>query len=508
MNYTAVLYPLSVIILSVFLILCLVRESLEKERLLRIRLSIAGLITFSLGIILVIYRYLVEDIMEHIVLPIYIIVIGILLLNSIYMSIKEHKIREVYYSCVSEQNFFCYLTKNDKIKNISEAFAKLFNSTPNKLKGFKFTDALLARYSNLIINENRYNDQNIYHIFDAIKLSKEDLSIIIKCLDLQGNNLEICLVDRPIINNNKFIGHVLFGKTLDSKILDSQEKELNTKNDKLEMNKLRITSILENGNDAIYFYNLDNNSVWINDSMAYLYSFSSNSISIEELRRRIHPDDIEFYNNTMQSLNPENSTYDIKYRLRTKYDYVYVHEKGQKVYGPQTEIIGIILKEDSSKAAKGTNSFLDELGSEEELKESLNKLAKRSVELVCLKFENIVEINELYGRGTGDQILIDYINTLKKHFVDDNLFFRTSGLEFFFIMEDYSKMQKLKTYLKEGKITKAICTYGSNKIEIKTTMAIISNTTVKDSLKLISLARQTNDLIHNPNYTEKYYYYG
>ncbi|MCR5787121.1 MAG: diguanylate cyclase, partial [Acholeplasmatales bacterium] len=431
----------------------------------------------------------------------------ILLLNSIYISIKEYKIREVYYSCVTEQNYFCYLNKSDKIRNISYAFASLFNATPGQLKNNRFLDCLQARYSNLIINENKYNSSNISHVFDAIKTSKSDLKLVIRCLDLQGNDLEICLIDRPIINNNKFVGHVLFGKTLDSKTLDNQEEELNSKNIKLEMNKLRITTILQNSNDSIYFYNLDNNSVWANNHLVDTIGLSGNAISYEELKRRIHPDDLVFYNNTIEALNKENSTYDVKYRIRDKYDYTYVHERGQKVYGPQTEIIGIILTDKKTSLNKSGNPVLDSLRSEEELKTALNTLSSRAVELVCLRFEDIRIINEKYGRQTGDQIMADYINLISKYFVNDNLFFRTGGLEFFFIMTDYKKMERLKAELEKGVITKAPSKYGENNITIHTTMGIIANTIVKDSNKLISFARQSNSFVHNENYTKDYNYY-
>jgi GGDEF domain-containing protein len=101
----------------------------------------------------------------------------------------------------------------------------------------------------------------------------------------------------------------------------------------------------------------------------------------------------------------------------------------------------------------------------------------------------------------------DYIAAFNKEFCNDNLMFRTDGREFAFVLTDFKKMEILKRALEAGKVTRANCTYGENRILVKSTIGIVSNTTCKDSKQLLRFARNAVRLAENPDYQKDYSYY-
>lgn len=498
--------PISVVLLSLFLIATLIRESLVKNELLKFRLSVAVIIAFSIIAITSFYDHFEHNVLIYIC-AVYIVVIGLLMFNSLFLSIKEKKIRDIYFECIENNNYFVYLDRKNRIKNVSKSFAYFFGLNKTNIVGNKFSDLLSQRYSNLIVNDNEYNSDNISNIFSNISTAKEDLKFEIKCLDVRGKEIFLHLKDKPIYNSNgKFIAHIIYGASKGLAEIDKRDEVLSEKSIALEMNKLRFRALLEEGNDPLFFLNIASNSIWANDALVSKLGFSGNSISFEEYKRRVYPDDLAYYLSTLEGLSISHPTYEIKYRFRNGYDYIYVHEKGKKVFGPETEIISVVEKIKSSYYEKTDMLILDELKTEDDLYNILDSFDDSVIyELVCLHLDNVKEINEEYGRRTGNIAMNDYIKAISEAFVDDKLIFRTGGLEFYFVIKDFKKMEKLKRNLEMGQVLNASATYGSNKITINSSMGIINNHKFKDPKMLVKYAKISQDLTKGK--AKKYNFY-
>ena len=129
---------LSVVILSAFSIISLLRESIERRKLQKIRLSIGCLLTFVSIILLIIFKgFSQPETIIYYVCPSLICVSGLLLLNSIFLTIKQKTINDIYASCVTEQYYFAYFNKKYKIRDISEAFADFFNVKKEEIYNVK-----------------------------------------------------------------------------------------------------------------------------------------------------------------------------------------------------------------------------------------------------------------------------------------------------------------------------------------------------------------------------------
>ena len=486
------LLPLAILILCIITIACIIRESLEKEKLQKVKFILTSIITFITILTIGFYDVLNQNLPKFLTYcyPILIVLIGLIMFNSIYLSIITKKVNDKYFECIEETNYFAYLNKSNKIVDISIHFAEFLNSDPKSLKKSLFTKSLLSRYTNVYINDIDYNEENIEKIFDSISTSNQDLKLEIKCLDTKGNDVMLLLYDRPIYHNNKFIGHVLYGKSSKKEEINSQVEELSKQSEKLEMNKLRFYTLLEKGSDCAYFYNIKNNTIWANDALVKTLGFAGNSISINEFRHLIHPSDLAYIDSVISALSPKNPNYDIKYRFKDKYDYVYIHEVGKKIYGAETEIVAVITKQVQGFDKSG-NLLLDSCKTYNDFCSDVKSLNGAPMEFVMINFLNIKDINLTHSRQTGSECMSDYLKEFVKNFIDTSSIYRFDGLVFGFIITDHKKMINLKTCLEQGSLTKASCVYSSVKIIVESAFGITSNKIAKDGSTLYKFAVQS-----------------
>ncbi len=436
------------------------------------------------------------------------VLIGFLMYISVSSSNKEKKIKGEYFACIESTNYFVYLNKKNRIIDISKSFLTFLNVSLEEALGSDFSTLLLRRFSNIDINGIDYNSSNIHEVFERIKNTDIELPLKITCLNLKGNQVLLNLIDRPIKSNkNKFLSHIIYGMSKDNKLIEKTEQDLNEKSIQLEMNKRRFRSFMEVSHEPVYLYNIDNNSIWANDAFVHDFSFESNSISFEEYKSRIYPDDLNFYLSKLSDLTLTNTTYNVKYRIKKNYDYIYVEEYGKKIFGPQTEIISFV-KEIKSEV-KQTLSDVYELNTildRTELLSQLNRIKETyTYFLVCMRFNNIVNINKQYDRKFGDICMSEYLKAIKTSFVDQDLIFRTDGLEFYFIILDMRKMEKFKQALRGNRLSSSKATISGKTVVVETTFGIVNNQIQKNVDTLVQNAKNANEIAQRGE--AKYYFY-
>ncbi len=480
--------PLCSLILAAITLASIIRESFEREKLSKFKFILVSIITFF--IILVIA--FIERILEHAnfivvyVMPILIVVLGIVMFNSIYVSILSKKINTFFLDCVNNEFYFAYLNKQDKIVKISRGFQEYLKKDEKEIKKQDFMTLFSDTYTNISINGVSIHDIN--NVFDKIKSSKNELHYEIKCLDSNGLNTILNLIDKPIYQSDKYKGHILYGASLDHKEINKAEEEINETHDKLELNKLRFVTLLEKGTDSAYFYNIKSKSIWANDALVESLKFAGNSISLEDFERRIHPSDLVPVREIKAKLSPNNPNYDIKYRFLDGNDYVYIHEVGKKIYASETEIVAVITKSNDIYSKTGIN-ILDKCLNFNALAEDIKALSNGPFEFVLVNFDNIKEINDTYSRMTGSQVMADYILEFARAFVDNSKIYRLDGLVFGFIITDRKKMIHLKQSLERGMLTHASCTYSGVKIIVNTHIGVSSNKLTSDPTFLVRNAK-------------------
>ena len=505
MNALYLIVPASV--LCVILIALFTKESYIKGHIVTFKIVFASIIFF----VLIASSFFVDEIEFKYYLyassGIYIL-IGFLMFISVSSSNREKKIKAEYFSCIETNNYFVYLDKKNRIVDISKSFLSFLNVEGLETIGMNFSSLLIRRFSNIDINGIDYNSTNIHEVFDRIKTANKEMPLKITCLNLKGNQVLLNLMDKPIRSSkNKFISHIIYGISKDNKLIEKTEQDLNEKSIQLEMNKRRFRTFMEVSTSPVYIYNIENNSIWTNDTFVNDFSFETNSISFDEYKSRIYPDDLNFYLSKLEDLTLSNPTYNIKYRIKKNYDYIYVEEHGKKIFGPQTEIVSFVSEIKSEVKSVLTYEYtLDTILDRTDLLNQLNKIKETyTYFLVCMKFNNIININKQYDRKFGDICMSEYLKAIKNYFVDENLIFRTDGLEFYFIILDMKKMEKFKQTLRGSKLTHSKANISGKTVVVETSFGIVNNQIQKNIDTLVQNAKNANEIAQREE--SKYYFY-
>ena len=301
---------------------------------------------------------------------------------------------------------------------------------------------------------------------------------------------------------------MLLGELKSEENLMGVEKNLNKANEELELLKSRFVTILEKTKEGIYFTNLNDGYIWVNDNLVENLKLNGNSISLNDFYSSIHPEDIAFYEEKMKNL--QSNDYEISYRFNIGTNYIYVKEIGRKVVlGKTVELCGIMVPLNNYSFAK-TETSLDNLKGEPEMLACLNRLENedRIFETIYFRIDDIPTINEEFGRPIGNMIMSQYVDFISQKFVTNNQIFRVSGLEFVAFITDYRKMEILKNNVVSGeKLLHVSSNYASKKIDVNIYMGITKSDDTPSHKDNLKHAKEALKICSNPNYNFNYAFY-
>ena len=121
---------------------------------------------------------------------------------------------------------------------------------------------------------------------------------------------------------------------------------------------------------------------------------------------------------------------------------------------------------------------------------------------------SIEQINEQHGRDIGNVAISEYVKLIKNRFIDSNMIYRISGLEFVGIITDYRKMELLKKDLTNNeKILNVEADYGSINIRLSANMGIIYSTDAINAKDAIKKTTEALKISQNSRYNNNYAYY-
>ncbi|MDE6407582.1 MAG: PAS domain-containing protein, partial [Anaeroplasmataceae bacterium] len=363
-----------------------------------------------------------------------------------------------------------------------------------------------------------------YQIFklNGAEVSLEDLNIFFKSQETKETTLNLEIHDeqgdvsayyfdqRPIFMLGRMSGRIFIGDKKGTEELVGMEKNLAESSDELDMIKDRFMTILEKSNEGIFFKDLTNNSIWVNDALKQKLFLTYNELSLDEFMQNIHPEDLALYNEKHSSINNIHPKYTLSYRYNIGSRAIYIKEEGTRITNGKTiELCGVIRPIEGQKNDK-VSTFMDRVLGEPEMLDGINRLyrEKQTFQVVLIKLTSIDKTNEEQGRGFGDMIISEYIKWITNRYVDVNLIYRISGLEFVAVLTDYRKMEKLKNELANNeKILHMNVEYGSAKTKIEALMAICYSTEAFDAKDIMKKAQETLRICSKEQYSANYAYY-
>lgn len=512
------LIPIGVVVLATLLLILYFKDSYLEHKICVSKLVYAGtIILIGLLYIIIFYEQIKDD--KTYVMIVNIVCFGmyILLSLSYYLlgskNLMRNYLYKKYLEIVENDKEFVLLDKYDKIKASSEKLEDE-NKEEVKIIGKNFFSLFDKQYKVLEINGAPLKNKDLHKLFNDLtqetksKVYKREIKVREKTKE--KTELYIVCSDYVICENDKYLGHVLVSEKKKRDTMLHVEEELTDKTKNLDDIKIKFQATLELSQEAIMFNNLSNNVIWANDNLVELLHLRGNSIEIDEFLSLIYKDDLEYYKAVLKNLTLAEPSYETSYRIRVGASYIYVKEKGKRLFdASEDQIMSYLYVVKSNHYERSNIPELDNVKSQAELLAKLDELYKttRPFQLVTFKINNLPNINDEFGRDMGNMVLAEYIKALNKSFVDDNLIYRTSGLEFTFIIIDYRKMDLLQKALKNDKLLHAQMKYGNNNIQTDVYMGVASSNEVPGKNYLIEATKKSLKTALMPQMRTNYVYY-
>lgn len=508
---------IGVVVLATLLLIIYFKDSYLEHKILVPRLIYSGTIVLAgLLYIFVFYDMVKNDeaklnIVNYVSYGLYFILAASYFFIGLRGIYRNHLYRK-YLEIVENDHEFILLDANNKIRGLSSNLEKSFLNINKKVYGksfFLFFDEL---YSVDAINGVQAKNKDLHKAF--FDLNKEINSKVFKreiaLRDSEANEYTLVCNDYIICENNKYIGHILVSEKHKNDTVLNVEEELQSTSKDLDDIKLKFQATLEITDEALMFNSLNDKMLWVNDNMVSLLHLRGNSISFSDYCSLIYPEDLDYYKGVIDNITKQNPIYETSYRIRIGASYVYVKEKGKRLFdASEDQIMAYLYVIHANHYERSNIPELDNIKSTAELLAKLDDLYKqgRTFQLVTFKMDNLPQINEEKGRDMGNMVLAEYIKAINKSFVDDNLIYRTSGLEFSFIIVDYRKMDLLSQALKKNQILNASMKYGSNTIQTDVYMGIATSNDAQGKNNLLEASKKSLKAALMPQMRTNYIYY-
>ena len=510
-------------IISFFIVLMVVNNCITEKKIKYHTLSIScvNLFVWVLGCFCnkIIEKY---DILGHVVFGLSIalyLAFGII----IYVGFISSMLKNNHYNMLIDTikttrfNIYVILNKKDKVKEISSGFLNELGLEYEEVIGKKFFDIMDKQTRILKFNSVDMNNKELRDFYKTYKATvtegKEEKREII-LTNYKNEKIVLNVMERPVYVFSKYKGRMWIGEKKSDETLLKAEKELNEKRDELEGIRYKFIASLELTHENMFFIDITERYVWLNDNYKNELGLKGNTIGLDDFRSLMTDDDAYNYNKKIAELTHNNPYYDIKYRLLRNDKYIWVNERGKRLFDDKNSsiILGYIDIVKSNEYEKIGIKEVDDCLSEKELVEDVSYLYKnnRTFELLAIRIANLPEINEKYGRSVGNMVLGEYIKKMIYNIkTESSNIYRITGMDFILTVTDPRKMQVLeKAFKVEACPLNMKFNYGSINFEVEAKAGISeSNSDASDAETLISCAKRALKVASTDGFSKPCCYY-
>lgn len=513
-------HPVFALILSIFMVGIIIKLCILKRSVLKNSLLASFLLAFTLAFLCVFYEDIKKSeqllmIINYVLIGVYVI-IGLFFFLCVNTSLSKQNLNKEVIDSLDESKLFVLLDKKDRIKEISNLFAKEFGCTKEELYNTKFLDQLLKKLNIISFNGQAIQLESFkrfYFEFSLRSKTKKPERFELIALDSKEEKYIYHLNMTPVHSFNRFEGRILIGERKSEENLMLVEQELLDKNQELENIRLKFISALEITSEGIFFLNLDEQYLWCNDNLVGELKLSGNSISFKEYMSGIHPDDLASYKASVAGVSSSHPIYELTYRYKVGQNYAFVQEIGKRIYENKkvNEIIGYASLVKNKHYEHSNMDILDQVRDEIELNVVVADLfnSKKTFEIVTFRLDSIPDINNKHGRNVGNMVIGEYLRMMKKNFLsEESYIFRKTGIEFVCILTDLRKMDLLKKTLEDHeKILHGKMEYASIKIQLEVYMGICLSSDMFAAGDLIKASAKALSLAQTQEFPRQYLYF-
>lgn len=505
-------HPLIPLVLSIILLLLMIKQSLTRKKFLKFRMILSFLLAFVCSMLLAFESEITKtsegkDILGWALLALDIF-IGLCFILFSELSASREQFNLDLFHTLDETKYYLLIDKKNRIKEISSLFLQDLELSKEQVIRKNFLDVIEKKYRIFKINGTDYNKKDV-HIFFLDAQTKE-AQLNFELHDDHGDISAYYFNETPIMVLGRFRGRILIGDKKDSSNLIGMERNLAESTEELELIKSRFMTILDRTKEGIFFADLKNKSIWVNSVLTHDLYLNDNTLSLEDFHKNIHPDDLEMYKARIAQVNNINPNYSVTYRFNVGNRYIYLKEEGSRISDGHTiELCGLMSVLDSGRYEK-TQTELDQVLGEAELLAAVDQLYQKgkTFEVVRIQVSSIPEMNARYGRNVGNIALSEYIKLIKQRYVDSNMIYRLSGLEFIAVVTDYRKMELLKNNLNNNeKILHVSADYGNVHTKIEACMGICYSSDAVNAKDALNKTKECIKYSTNPQFNANFVYY-
>lgn len=512
MNYTQ--HPIFGLIISIFIVIFVVTESILKEDLLKNRLTFSFInVTLFIVLLFVYESHVLVNQDWLLAYVIYIYFVYFIFLLSLYNTFRNAITNASQYRLFikgvknTKWNVYYVVDHKERIKDISISLLRELNLDKADVVGKKLFQVFGSKIRFTKLNGEEINNRTLEKkFFEYKRIAKpndsEDQELYFQ--NFNGDTVILHLNMQPLFALGRYRGRMCVGEKKTDEALMEVERELKKTDHELESIRHKFIATLELSDDGLFYVDLDEKTIWVNEIVRQHLKLPTNTLKVDDYRALIDLDDIKKYLQVTNDLTPNKPSYSVSYRILVDGHPIWIKEKGKRLFEDKQNavIMGIMTPMHAQHFRKTGVEVLDSLKDENHILPYLKALIKttRPFQLALIKLKNIPKINELHGRDVGNMLMGQYISKLKQTFVTESSnLYRLSGLEFVLTITDPRKMTSLYKGIKaeENHLNMTI-EYGSITAELEVFVGVAQMyedaVNAQDLFQNASLALKTAEL--------------
>ncbi|CCV63684.1 diguanylate cyclase/phosphodiesterase with PAS/PAC sensor [Alteracholeplasma palmae J233] len=516
-------HPVFVLAISIILVIMVILNSIQKEKIQKNGLALS---LFNIAVIVLVFisfeAIKKDDILTQIYFY-YTVLLYIIFLFAIYITLKNNIVRTNQYQLFvksiknSRWNAYYAVDKKERIKDISSSLLQELGLEKEDVIGKKLFQIFNKSIRFTKLNDTEINNRTLETYYKEYKkrATKEDEELQeLYFLNYNGEAVVLKMVMQPIFLMNTYKGRICVGEKKTDFDLFTVEKELNQSTAELESIQQKFIATLELSEEGLFYLDLNDKSMWLNDTLKEVLKLTTNTISLDDYRKRIEPEDLKKYLMVLSELTPNKDSYKLTYRYLVEGRYIWIQEKGKRLFEDlkTSTVMGIVNPIRTTHFRKTNIDILDEIKDEHDLLVDMNQLIQKGkvFQLAIFKLQNIPNINDKYSREIGNMMIGSYLQKLSQTFITESSgLYRISGLEFALTITDPRKMDTLYRGINEReRFLNLTMEYGSVKEELEVFVGVsIYQTDAHTENEMAQYAYEALKVATNPQFNSNGCYY-
>lgn len=500
------LHPYYLAAFTLMIVFIVTLQSYQQERFLVTKFSIS-IIQLAVSIVIaVVGENTVKEMNLEFGYTVFTIYILVFFMFELYTSFKNASLKSNHYELFvkaiknSKFNVYYIVDQTEKIKDVSLGFLQEISLEKEEVIGKKISQILSKTIRIKLIDGVEATNKDFQQWATTYKKGVEPNQASIQeitFLNSMGETTHFHLIVQPVFVLGKYRGRIVVGEKKTDLEMMAVEKELEASNQELESIRHKFIAILELSEEGLFSMDFKQQSIWLSPFVTKLLNLGIDELNMEDFKALIHPDDLEKRQLLIGRLSEDNPTYEITYRVKTQDRFIWVREKGKRLFeDKETEsVMGVITEVKTKHFMSSDIPTLDEVKTYHQIVPFLSKrkLENKYFEILYISLYNLPQINDTYGRDVGNMFISEYVKQLRKTFVTESGdIFRMTGSTFVVVITDPRKIEMFETGLQsKGPFMDVQMNYGNIQTELKVHAVIKSHQHIKDVDQTLIQLRDT-----------------